>query len=69
MKKILISMFVLVFGLCIVGCNLLEKDKNLTYQKYENCTVFTFSLKMMCVSEKGCVHTQEWEEESYSSFK
>ena len=43
MKKILVSMFLLVFGLCLVGCNLLEKDKNVTCKKYENCAVFTFA--------------------------
>ena len=43
MKKILVSMFLLVFGLCLVGCDLLEKDKNVTCKKYENCAVFTFA--------------------------
>ena len=42
MKKILISMFLLVFGLCLVGCNSLEKDRNVTLKKYDNCAVFTF---------------------------
>ena len=43
MKKILVSMFLLVLGLCLVGCNLLEKAKNVTCNKYENCAVFTFA--------------------------
>lgn len=42
MKKILVSMFLLVFSLCLTACNLFEKAKNVTYQKYENCAVFTF---------------------------
>jgi hypothetical protein len=42
MKKILVSMFLLVFGLCLVGCDLAENDKNVTCKKYENCAIFTF---------------------------
>ena len=42
MKKILVSLFLLVFGLCLVGCDLAENDKNVTCKKYENCAIFTF---------------------------
>ena len=42
MKKILVSLFLLVFGLCLVGCDLAENDKNVICKKYENCAIFTF---------------------------
>lgn len=42
MKKVLVSIFLLVFGLCLIGCDLAENDKNVTCKKYENCAIFTF---------------------------
>ena len=42
MKKILVSMFLLIIGLCLVGCDLAENDKNVTCKKYENCAIFSF---------------------------
>lgn len=42
MKKILVSLFLLVLGLYFSGCDLYGKDKNVTCKKYDNSAVFKF---------------------------
>lgn len=43
MKKILVIIFLLIFGLFSSGCNLYEKDENVTCKKYNNSAFFTFN--------------------------
>ena len=43
MRKLLACFLtVVLFLACLTACDLFEKDKNVTFEKYENCAVFTF---------------------------
>lgn len=43
MRKLLACFLtVVLFLACLTACDLFEKDKNVTCEKYENCAVFTF---------------------------